>query len=177
MTKRNRIDELLSHIHDGSEEVIDVEYIGRFLVRGPFTLRVGSEELRQQWTQSVVPIEYYPLYGLKCDRPEMAGGLFDAAPFAVFDRTDPQNEWLNLPTEPESLFELCTDNCGAQFWIGESRTIYGHNLDNQFQPIGTVADFVDFAIAMALKEKCWHQCLRDESNVEPFQLSPINMMG
>ncbi|MEZ5943861.1 MAG: hypothetical protein R3C18_20890 [Planctomycetaceae bacterium] len=177
MARPKRIDELISRICDGSEEIVDVEYIGAFLVRGPYTLRIASDGLRQQWAESIVPIEYLPLYGLKCDHPETAGGLFDAAPFAAFDRTDLQNEWLNLPPEPEPLFELCTDNFGAQFWIGESQTVYGHNLNNEFQPIGAVGDFVDFAIDMAINEQSWHRCLRLEADAAPYRLSSIEMMG
>jgi hypothetical protein len=177
MTKPSRIKELLARIHNGSEEVVDVEYLGQFLVNGPYTLRVPSDGLEQEWAASVVPIEYFPLYGLKCDRPEKAGGLFDAAPFARINASDLQNAGLNLPSEPEPIFELCTDSCGAQFWVGESRTVYGHNLDNKFQPVGPLAAFVDFAIEMALQEKCWHRCLRDTAELTPFELSSINMMG
>ncbi len=174
--KPKNLDLLLSRIHNGNEETVDVEYIGRFIVNQKHTLRVPEASLRQQWSDSVVPIEYFPIYGLKCDRPEMAGGLFDAAPFEPYDPASIQNEYLNLPSPPEYLHELCTDSCGAQFWIGESLTVYGHNLDNEFQKIGAISDFVDFAIEMSLNEQNWHECLRNVDSVSAFRLSIINTM-
>lgn len=174
---QKRLEELLERIRDGNEELVDVEYIGKFLVNGNLTLRVPSRGLEHRWAASMVPIEYMPVYGLKCDRPEMAGGLLEAAPFARFDATSPEHEWLNLPTQPEELFELCTDQCGAQFWVGQSSTVYGHNLDNEFQPIGTLSDFVDFAIEMALQERSWHQCLGDANALKSAGLVAINTMG
>lgn len=171
-----KLEELLNRIHDGNQEIVEIDYLGQFLVNGPYTLSMPPEGLKEQWAISMVPIEYFPLYGLKCDDPEMAGGLFSEAPFARFDRTNLQNEWLNLPPEPEPLFDLCTDNCGTQFWIGESGKVYGHNINNQIQPIGPISSFVDFAIAMTLEEKNWHQFLQDEKIMTKFDLSPISMM-
>lgn len=177
MIAHNRINELIERIYDGSETTVEVEYMGKYIVNGPYTLRLPEGGLGQQWRQSVVPFDYFPLYGLKIDQPEAAGGLFDAAPFARFDRNDIQNQHLNLPAEPEVIYELGTDNVGAQFWVGDSLTVYGHNLNNEFQAVGTLGKFVDFAVRAALERRCWHQCLQDTVILAQCNLRPIDMMG
>ncbi|QDU92659.1 hypothetical protein [Lignipirellula cremea] len=178
MLEPARLSELLGRFYNGSEETVDVEYMGRFLVNGRMVLRVPEEGLEEQWAASLVPIEYLPLYGLKLSEPEQAGGLFEAAPFDRYDPMSLQNQWLNLPPEPEPepLFEIGTDDCGAQFWLGESGVVYGHNLDNQFQPLGALKDFVDFAIDTALRDVNWSQELHRPTALAPFRLTAINTM-
>ncbi|QDU37665.1 hypothetical protein Mal4_19810 [Maioricimonas rarisocia] len=177
MTKPARMDELLDAFYNGEEEEIDVEYIGRYRLNGRMVLRVPSPDIEASWAESVVPVEYLPLYGLKCGEPQLAGGLFEAAPFPRYDRSAPEYEWMNPPEAPEPVYHLCTDNCGAQFWVGDSHIVYGHNLDNEVQPIGPLMALVDYAIDSAMESRSWYERINEPDTMEKYGLQPINAMG
>ena len=95
MTKPARIDELLAAFYNGNEEEIDVEYIGKYRINGRMVLGVPTPDIETSWAQSVVPDVYLPLYGLKFSQPAEAGGLFESAPFDLYDRSDPEYQWMN----------------------------------------------------------------------------------
>jgi len=170
------MDELLATFYNGREQEIDVEYIGKYRLNGRMVLRVPTPNIETLWARSVVPIEYLPLYGLKFGEPELAGGLFESAPFRRYDRTAPEHEWMNPPEAPEPVYELCTDNCGAQFWIGNSLMVYGHNLNNEMQPIGPLSSFVDYAIDLAFEGLTWYRRINAPESLEKYGLQPINTM-
>ena len=170
------MDELLARFYNGDEREIDVEYIGKYRWNGRMVLRVPTSSVKSLWTQSVVPIEYLPLYGLKFSEPELAGGLFESAPFHRYDRSAPEHEWMNPPEAPEPVYELCTDNCGAQFWIGDSQVVYGHNLNNEMQPVGPLSSFLDYAIDLAFENLSWYERINVPERLQKYALQPINAM-
>ena len=177
MTKPRRMDELLASFYDGNEEEVDVEYIGKFRLNRGMILRVPTRRIELSWSESVIPLDYLPLYGLKFGELESAGGLFECAPFRRYDRSAPEYEWMNPPESPEPVYQLCTDNCGAQFWIGDSLTVYGHNLDNEMQAIGPLPSFVDYAIDLAFQGISWYRRINTLDSLEKFGLKTINTMG
>ena len=176
MTKPARMDELLAAFYNGAEEEVDVEYIGKYRLNGRMVLGVPTPHIESSWVESVVPIEYLPLYGLKFGEPELAGGLFESAPFQRYDRSAPEYEGMNPPEAPEPVYQFCTDNCGAQFWIGASLMVYGHNLNNEMQPIGPLSSFVDYAIDSAFENRCWYERIDDLEGLRKYGLQPINAM-
>jgi hypothetical protein len=171
------MDELLAHFYNGHEQEVNVEYIGKYWLNGQMVLRVPTQETESLWAESVVPVDYLPLYGLKFGEPERAGGLFESAPFSRFDRSAPEYEWMNLPDAPEPIYELCTDNCGGQFWVGESLVVYGHNLNNEIQAIGSLPSFVDYAIDLAFEGVSWYKRINVAECLEKYSLRPINTFG
>lgn len=177
MTASQRQAELLSRFSDSPDELYEVEYVGRFRVSGNLTLRVMDDDVADAWRRSVVPDGYMPLYGLKCGPPEYAGGLFDAAPFAAYDPNGPQYAGMNAPSPPEPIYDLCTDNCGCPFWVSADGTVYGHNLDNEVQRIGTLDAFVDFAVSLALDGTPWYSRTNDPGATMRFGLFKISTMG
>lgn len=176
MTKPKRMDELLATFYNGHEQEVNVEYIGKYRLNGQMVLRVPTQDIESLWAASVVPLDYLPLYGLKFGEPEWAGGLFESAPFQRLDRSAPEYEWMNLPDEPEPIYELCTDNCGGQFWVGESLLVYGHNLNNEIQAIGSLSSFVDYAIDLAFEGVNWYERIQAPESLEKYDLRAINAM-
>jgi hypothetical protein len=176
MTKPARMDELAAAFYNGKEQEIDVEYIGKYRLNGRMVLRVPTPDIETSWAQSVVPVEYLPLYGLKFSEPELAGGLFESAPFQAYDPSAPELEWMNPPEAPEPVYELCTDNCGAQFWIGDSHIVYGHNVNNEMQRIGPLSSLVDYAIDLAFEDLSWYERINAPERLEKYGLQPINAM-
>ena len=170
------MDELLAAFYNGSEQTVDVEYIGKFQLNGRMVLRVPSRHVEQSWAKSIVPVEYLPLYGLKFGEPELAGGLFESAPFQRYDRLAPEYEWMNPPESPETVYKLCTDNCGAQFWVGDSLMVYGHNLNNKMQEIGPLSSLVDYAIDLAFEGLSWYKRINDKESLKKYGMQPINTM-
>ena len=175
MTASERQAELHARF-DGAED-FEVEYVGRFRTSGNLTLRVVDDVIAEQWRLSVVPDEYMPLYGLKHGPAEYAGGLFDAAPFAAYDPDGPQYAGMNAPSPPESIYDLCTDNCGCPFWLSGAGIVYGHNLNNEIQCIGPLESFVDLVVSLALNDEPWYAHVNNNSTMKRFGLANISTMG
>lgn len=177
MTALERRTELLARFAGSDVELYEVEYVGQFRVSGGVTLRVMDDAVAEQWRLSIVPDDYMPLYGLKYGPPENAGGLFDAAPFAPYDPNGPQYVGMNAPAPPEQIYDLCTDNCGCPFWVSASNTVYGHNLNNEIQRIGSLDSFVDLVVTLALDAVPWFARVKDNDTMARFGLAKISTMG
>ena len=177
MTASQRRTELLGRFTGEPDELYEIEYVGQFRVSGNITLRVMDDDVVDAWRRSVVPDHYMPLYGLKCGPAEYAGGLFDAAPFAAYDPESPQYVGMNAPSPIEPIYDLCTDNCGCPFWVSATGIVYGHNLDNEIQRIGSLDAFVDFVVSLALDGTNWHSRVNDSDTTSKFGLDTISTMG
>jgi len=169
---QQHIDRFLAVFNDGSPVEEEIEYLGTYRVSGSLVTQRLDQRLQQAWSASVVPDFYQPLYDMKVGEPARAGGIFSAAPFAEYDPDDPQYTGLGLPASTETLFDFCTDNCGSPYWINRDLRVFARNIDNDIATVGSLEDFVRFAIDHALSGENWYTHISDRSATANYNLEP-----
>lgn len=156
----------------GRPKEVEIEYLGTYLRSGDLVTQILTADTKRAWKASIVPDFYIPLYDLKVGEPPVAGGVFSAAPFEPYVHDAPEYEGLYMPVSSEPLFELCTDNCGSAYWLNADLDVFGRNLNNEIQHIGSLESFVAFAIDRVLAGENWYEKINNSSALENFDLKP-----
>lgn len=173
MAIEQEIERFVARLRSGPSETVEVEYLGQYAIYGETVLSVPEPGLAAQWAASVVPMHFMPLYGLKVGEPALAGGLFDAAPFPLYDPGEPRWEWMNPPSSPEPIYAMGETSTGSSFWVSAEGLVYGHNLDNEVQRVGELNDFIRFAMTAIENGRNWYQLVGDEKVMRAGALEPI----
>jgi hypothetical protein len=173
---QERIKQVRAMIFTGKEKRVEDPELPVRVINGTLSLFEPPKELLDQWAPLIVPVAYADVWYLKRGMVELAGGMFEGAPFPLVDWDE--EEWAIFGVEDpfDDGLLIQTDDSGTGVILRLSdRCVYGVNCDIELQKIGKFTDYIEYCLDQIIGGKNWYEEIENSKLLKKYRLAPIKL--